>query len=174
MEQSSSKQGGRIYIVMGVSGSGKSTIAPLLAEALSLPFFDGDNFHPASNVAKMSARIPLTDEDRHGWLLALNKLAKEHQEKGAVIVCSALKRSHREKLAEGLGDKMVWVFLKGTYELILSRLMSRKGHFMPTSLLASQFQTLEIPETAITVSIEDEPHLIVDEILKQLKKSTAE
>lgn len=164
-------QAGRIYIVMGVSGCGKSTIAPLLAEALSLPFFDGDNFHPPSNVAKMSARIPLTDEDRHGWLMALNRLAKEHHEKGAVIVCSALKKIHRQKLSEGLEEKMVWVFLKGTYELILSRLKSRKGHFMPPSLLTSQFKTLEIPETAITVSIEKEPPVIVDEILKQLGKT---
>lgn len=164
-------QAGRIYIVMGVSGCGKSTIAPLLAEALSLPFFDGDNFHPPSNVAKMSARIPLTDEDRHGWLMALNRLAKEHQEKGAVIVCSALKKTHRLKLSEGLEKKMVWVFLKGTYELILSRLKSRKGHFMPPSLLTSQFKTLEIPETAITVSIENEPPVIVDEILEQLGKT---
>ncbi len=171
MEQSNNRQTGRIYIVMGVSGCGKSTIAPLLAEALKIPFFDGDNFHPASNVAKMSARIPLTDEDRHGWLLALNNLAKEHQEKGAVIVCSALKKIHRQKLSEGLEEKMVWVFLKGTYELILSRLKSRKGHFMPPSLLTSQFKTLEIPETALTVSIENEPPMIVGEILEQLKKT---
>lgn len=172
MEQSGNMQGGRIYIVMGVSGCGKSTIAPLLAEELSLPFFDGDDFHPPSNVAKMSARIPLTDDDRHEWLLALNRLAREHQEEGAVIVCSALKKSHRQKLSEGLEEKMVWVFLKGTYELILSRLKSRRGHFMPPSLLTSQFQTLEIPETAVTVSIEQEPHMIVGEILKQLGKNT--
>jgi gluconokinase len=154
---------------MGVSGCGKSTIAPLLAKELSLPFFDGDDFHPPSNVAKMSARIPLTDDDRHEWLVALNRLAREHQEDGAIIVCSALKESHRQKLSEGLEEKMVWVFLKGSYELILSRLESRKGHFMPPSLLTSQFQTLEIPETAITVSIEQKPNMIVGEILKQLR-----
>jgi gluconokinase len=168
MKEKQKTSEGRIYIVMGVSGSGKSTIAPLLAQRLSISFFDGDDYHPAENVEKMSARIPLTDDDRQQWLETLNKLAKKNRENGAVIVCSALKKNHRKKLADDLQEKMVWIFLKGSYELILSRLMKRKGHFMPVSLLKSQFETLEIPEKAITVSIEGKPEAIVEEILAKL------
>ncbi len=161
---------GMIYVVMGVSGSGKSTVAPLLAERLSLPFFDGDNFHPAANVAKMSAKIPLTDEDRHEWLVRLNQLAREHTAKGAVLVCSALKKSHREKLSTGVEDQVVWVYLKGSHDLILRRLQERKGHFMPPSLLDSQFETLEEPENAIEVSIEPGPEEIVKQILRKIRE----
>ena len=163
---------GKIYVVMGVSGSGKSTIAPLLADALKLPFFDGDDYHPASNVKKMSAKIPLTDKDRHGWLLRLNQLARDQADKGAVLVCSSLKAAHRAKLSKGIEDRVIWVFLKGTFELILSRLQKRIGHFMPVELLTSQFETLEIPEDAITVSIEKSPEEIVQEILMKLGQST--
>jgi gluconokinase len=169
MKEKPKHRQGRIYIVMGVSGCGKSTIAPLLSERLSLPFFDGDNFHPEENVRKMSARIPLTDDDRHNWLVTLNQLALKNSDKGAVIVCSALKKSYRQKLSQGLEGQMIWVFLKGTYELILSRLQSRKGHFMPTSLLRSQFETLEIPESAITVCINGTPETIVNDILANLR-----
>ncbi len=160
---------GHIYFVMGVSGCGKSTIAPMLAEKLNVPFFDGDDFHPAANVQKMAAKIPLTDKDRHGWLQSLNQLACKHQEEGAVIVCSALKKSHREKLAKGIEDKVVWIFLQGTFDLILSRLQLRQGHFMPIELLQSQFHTLEIPENAIRVSIQPNPDEIVQTILEKLQ-----
>lgn len=159
----------KIYIVMGVSGCGKSTIASMLAEALSLPFFDGDDYHPPANVAKMSAKIPLTDEDRSGWLQALNDLARANSEKGAVIVCSALKERHMERLRTGLEGKIVWVFLKGSFELILARLQARKGHFMPPDLLQSQFATLEEPDYALTVGIKAPPEQIVAEILDKLK-----
>ncbi len=161
---------GHIYFVMGVSGCGKSTIAPLLAGALSLPFFDGDDFHPPANVRKMAAKSPLTDEDRHDWLLALNQLAREHRKKGAVIVCSALKESHRRKLSRGIETQVVWVFLKGSFDLILSRLHNRKGHFMPVELLTSQFEALEEPEGALVVPIGSTPGEIVQQILSRLPR----
>lgn len=161
---------GKIYVVMGVSGSGKSTIAPLLASRLDLPFFDGDAYHPPANVSKMAAQIPLTDRDRHAWLLTLNELTREHSDTGAVLVCSALKAVYRKKLARGLGKKVVWIYLKGPYDLILSRLRERKGHFMPVSLLESQFETLEEPEDALTVSIAGTPEEITSEILRQLRE----
>lgn len=172
MKARSKVKKGKIYVVMGVSGSGKSTVAPMLADALSLPFFDGDDFHPASNVAKMSAKVPLTDEDRHEWLVRLNDLARANAERGAVLVCSALKESHRAKLSRGLEGRMIWVFLNGPYDLILSRLQERKGHFMPSSLLKSQFETLEAPVHAIHVSIEASPGEIVDEILRKIREGS--
>jgi gluconokinase len=161
---------GKIYVVMGVSGSGKSTIAPLLAQALELPYFDGDDFHPPANVAKMASGQPLTDTDRHLWLVTLNRLAKNNLEKGAVIVCSALKESHRSKLGAGIEKRVVWVFLKGTFDLISERLGNRKGHFMPPSLLASQFETLEIPKNALEISVQGTPEEITGRILGKLKE----
>ena len=159
-------------IVMGVSGSGKSTIADGLAERLRWTFEDGDRFHPASNVAKMSAGHPLTDEDRWPWLQAIADeidrvcRAGEH----AVIACSALKRTYRDILVHGRNDVRV-VFLNGTQELIASRLAHRKGHFMPPGLLASQFKTLEPPDTSenpVTVSIDASVETVVDDIVRQL------
>ncbi len=130
-------------VVMGVSGSGKSTIADRLAERLSWSYEDGDRFHPASNVAKMSAGQPLTDEDRWPWLQAIadeiDRVCKAGQH--AVIACSALKRAYRDVLVHGRSDVRI-IFLDGTEQLIASRLARRKGHFMPPGLLASQFKTL--------------------------------
>lgn len=160
-------------IVMGVSGSGKSTIAEQLARRLNWRYEDGDRFHPASNVAKMSAGHPLTDEDRRPWLQAI---ADEIDRVGmagerVVIACSALKREYRDILQHGRND-IRFVFLKGTQELIASRLASRKHHFMPPGLLTSQFQTLEPPgpaEHPVTVSIDATVEAIVDDIVGQLK-----
>lgn len=160
-------------IVMGVSGSGKSTVADALAKSLGWRYEDGDRFHPPSNVAKMSAGYPLTDEDRLPWLQAIadeiDLLCKQGQH--AVIACSALKRAYRDILLHGRED-VRFVFLKGTQDLIASRLAARKGHFMPPDLLASQFRTLEPPaagEHPITVSIDAPINAIVDDIIHQLK-----
>jgi gluconokinase len=159
-------------IVMGVSGSGKSTIADKLAERLGWTFEDGDRFHPPSNVAKMSAGHPLTDEDRWPWLRAIADeidrvcRAGEH----AVIACSALKRAYRDVLVHGRNDVRI-VFLSGTQPLIAGRLAARKGHFMPPGLLDSQFRTLEPPqadEQPLTVSIDASVDAIVDDIVRQL------
>ena len=167
-----------VLVVMGVSGSGKSTIADKLAERLNWTFEDGDRFHPPGNVAKMRAGHPLTDEDRWPWLQAIADeidricIAGEH----AVIACSALKRSYRDLLVHGRSDVRV-IYLEGTEELIAGRLAQRKGHFMPAGLLASQFKTLEPPqpsENPVTVSIDPSVDTIVDNIVRQLKLSPAE
>jgi len=160
--------GKTVIVVMGVSGSGKSSIGKLLSEKLSRPFYDGDDFHPKANVKKMSSGQPLNDEDRKEWLIALNKLAIEHRHKGAVIACSALKKNYRSLLQAGMGDCMVFVYLEGSFELIKSRLDKRKNHFMTAQLLQSQFDTLEAPSKAITVSIDNTPAKMVREIIKKL------
>jgi gluconokinase len=157
-------------IVMGVSGSGKSTIAEKLAERLRWSYEDGDRFHPASNVAKMSAGHPLTDEDRWPWLQAIaNEIDRvcgtgQH----AVIACSALKRAYRDILVHGRGDVRI-VYLQGSQELIAKRMAARKHHFMPAGLLDSQFATLEPPdagENPVTVSIDAPVDTIVDDIIR--------
>ena len=165
-------------IVMGVSGSGKSTIGERLARRIAWRFEDGDRFHPAANVAKMSAGQPLTDDDRWPWLLAIADeidracAAGEH----AVIACSALKRTYRDILVHGRSDVRI-IFLNGTQDLIANRLSQRKGHFMPPGLLASQFKTLEPPsvsENPVTVSIDAPVDAIVDDIVRQLGLSPAD
>jgi gluconokinase len=165
-------------VVMGVSGSGKSTIADKLAERLSWKYEDGDKFHPLSNVAKMSAGQPLTDEDRWPWLQAIadeiDRVCKARER--AVIACSALKRVYRDILVHGRNDVRI-IFLEGTQELIAARLNLRKGHFMPPGLLASQFKTLEPPgtdENPVTISIDASVDAIVDDIVRQLGLSPAD
>jgi gluconokinase len=157
---------------MGVSGSGKSTIATRLAERLSWTFEDGDRFHPASNVAKMSAGQPLTDEDRWPWLQAIADEIDRVCKTGAhaVIACSALKHAYRDVLVHGRNDVRI-VYLSGTQPLIAERIARRKGHFMPPGLLDSQFKTLEPPaadENSVTVSIDASVETIVEHILRQL------
>jgi gluconokinase len=159
-------------IVMGVSGSGKSTIAAALAERLRWSFEDGDRFHPASNVAKMSAGQPLTDEDRWPWLGAIADEIDRVCRAGnrVVIACSALKRSYRQALSRGRSD-VRFVFLDGRQNLIAERMAHRKGHFMPPGLLDSQFKTLEPPqadEKPISVSIDAPVETIVENIVHQL------
>lgn len=158
----------RILYVMGVSGSGKSTIGKLLAEKLAIPFFDGDDFHPQANIDKMREGIPLTDEDRIGWLERLHELAEEHNEQGAVIVCSALKKAYRTILLDRIEKTSKFIYLKGSFEQITNRLNQRQNHFMPTGLLKSQFNTLEEPTEAITISIDQTPNEIVNEIISRI------
>ncbi len=164
-------------IVMGVSGSGKSTIGEALAERLGWTFEDGDRFHPPGNVARMSAGHALTDEDRWPWLQAIaDEIDRVCQAGGrAVIACSALKRAYREVLVHGRDDVRI-VFLDGTQDLIAGRLAARKGHFMPPGLLASQFKTLEPPagnENPVTVSIDATIEAIVEDIVRQLRPGTS-
>ncbi len=160
----------RIFFIMGVSGSGKSTVGKSLAEALSLPFFDGDDFHPESNIAKMSGGLPLDDQDRRPWLETLNELGKKYSKTGAVIACSALKKNYRDILDTGITPRPIWVYLSGSLETIQDRLRKRKGHFMPPALLKSQFDTLEAPEDAIEVRITQSAEEILEEILSQIGK----
>jgi gluconokinase len=155
-----------IVVVMGVSGSGKSTIGQLLASRLGFPFLDADEFHPPENVAKMAAGTPLTDADRQPWLELLN--GKLRAQENAVLACSALKESYRQILSMGLADCR-FVHLRGSLELIRSRLAERKHRYMPASLLESQFATLEPPASALTVDIAQPPARCVEAIVASLR-----
>lgn len=128
-------------VVMGVSGSGKSTVGAALAQRLRVPFADADDFHPPANVAKMSSGEPLDDDDRYPWLEAIGQWLADHRD-GGVMSCSALKRRYRDQLRRHCAE-VEFLHLSGTSEVIGRRQASRPGHFMPASLLASQFKTLE-------------------------------
>ncbi|MFC5320690.1 6-phosphogluconolactonase [Bradyrhizobium oligotrophicum] len=162
-------------IIMGVAGSGKSTIGKALGERLGWRFEDGDSFHPPANVAKMSAGHPLTDEDRWPWLRAIAAEIARCRANGEhiIIACSALKKAYRDILLDHHHDVRI-VYLEGSRELIGDRMVHRKGHFMPTGLLDSQFATLEPPgacEHPLTVSVDAPVEAIVDGILQQLHVS---
>jgi gluconokinase len=164
-------------VVMGVSGSGKSTIAEALARKLGFIEEDGDAYHPASNVEKMHDGIPLTDEDRWPWLQAIAGAIDRHAASGTqmVIACSALKRAYRDILVHGRNDVKI-VYLKGSRDLIASRLSQRKWHFMPSSLLDSQFATLEEPaadEHVVRVAIDAPVDAIVEDIIAELASIVA-
>ena len=136
---------------MGVSGSGKTTLGKALAAALSRPFFDADDFHPEANVAKMKKGAPLNDDDRWPWLSRLNNVLNDHLQKGCVLACSALKESYRKQLFEGLEEQLLLVYLKGEYGYIHQRMQARENHYMPATLLQSQFDTLEEPQNALVL-----------------------
>lgn len=157
---------------MGVSGSGKTTVGKLLANRLGIPFFDADDYHPAANIQKMQAGIPLQDEDRYGWLQTINGIALDSvtQGMGAVIACSALKQSYRHLLENGISNQVKWIFLSGDTALIEKRIQARSGHFMPVSLLQSQLDMLEIPQQAIRADIAGDAETIVNTIMKTLNK----
>lgn len=161
-----------VFIVMGVSGVGKSTIGNLIATTFDIPFFDGDDYHPASNINKMNNGEALNDSDRQPWLEQLNVLAKEQlQQNSCVIACSALKESYRETLASGIEVDTKFIFLQGTFELINERL-EKRDHFMPASLLRSQFDALEIPVNAVFCDISKTPSEIVDQIKDRLSNQS--
>ena len=167
-----------VIVVMGVSGSGKSSVAAELADRLSLPFLDGDDFHPQSNRDKMSQGIPLTDDDRWPWLdilgAAINNTAAEHG--GAIATCSALRRVYRNRLTKAIDLPVVYVHLTGCRETLLKRMQARKNHYMPPSLLDSQLATLEDPEPdepVITLSIEPPVTEIVAQLLALLQVDSA-
>ena len=159
-------------VVMGVSGTGKTSVGEELAEELGCEFVEGDSLHPRRNIEKMENGIPLTDEDRWPWLQAIAEMVavRDHEGTSTVVTCSALKRTYRDILVHGRDDVRI-VFLDGTQDLVATRLAARKGHFMPPGLLASQFITLERPgadERPITVSIDAPVEKIVDDIVSQL------
>jgi carbohydrate kinase (thermoresistant glucokinase family) len=157
---------GTAWVIMGVSGCGKSSIGEKLAAALGVPFIEGDAFHSQANVAKMSAGIPLTDEDRRDWLLNLrDKLAT--REGGAVLSCSSLKRAYRDLLRSAGGD-VRFAHLAGDRGLLLERVSNRPDHYMPPSLLDSQLSTLEPlqpDEAGVTLDIRDSQEQLVEHIL---------
>jgi gluconokinase len=157
-----------VIVVMGVTGSGKTTIGTLLAARLGWDFADADEFHSTGNKAKMHQGIPLTDADREPWLAAIHEqIAKWVAEKrNVVLACSALKQSYRQQL--WTGPEVRFVYLRGTYDLIAERLSARKGHFADEHILAGQFADLEEPTDAIIVDINASPEDIVDEICRRL------
>lgn len=159
---------------MGVSGSGKSTVGELLARRLGCVFHDGDDHHPPANIAKMSAGVALDDADRLPWLDRLRELADDARRRGesAVIACSALRRSYRERLAGGDGD-VRFVYLRGDRSTLRARIEARRAHFMPPTMLDSQLAALEEPHGAITVSIEQGAEEIVARVLTELAPDEA-
>lgn len=159
----------KAIVIMGVSGSGKTTIGKLLSEKIQIPFFDGDDFHSEENIQKMASGKPLNDEDRKEWLLELNRLIqKNSNEKGCIIACSSLKKNYRDILSKNVPNAIKFVFLKGSYSEILSRMESRENHFIPSTLLKSQFETLEIPQNAYTISIMQNPDQMVTNIQNEI------
>ena len=160
-----------IIVVMGVSGSGKTTIGTMLANAIQCPVLEGDSLHTRENIEKMSSGIPLTDSDRAPWLAAIRDRILKFPKRGEnlVVGCSALKQEYREFIARDI--PITWVYLKGSAELIRSRLKHRSSHFMKVSMLASQFEVLEEPSDAIVVDVSPPPSAIVEEILARLQKT---
>ena len=159
----------KLFVLMGVSGSGKTTIGQLLAKRLDVPFLDADDYHSAANKAKMHAGHPLTDEDRWPWLTTLNEQLchYSHQGSGCVLACSALRVAYRQKLSAGLpNDSVRFVLLDGSRELIAQRLAMRHHEYMNSSLLDSQLATLESPADALRITNDRTPDAVVDEILE--------
>jgi gluconokinase len=157
-----------IIIIMGVAGSGKTTIGSLLARELGWDFYDADDFHSEANRAKMSQGIALTDEDRASWLMSLKELVSQNiaQNTSAILACSALKNSYRNMLE--VNEQVKFVYLQGTYKQIKARLNERAGHFMSASMLDSQFETLEEPQNTLTIDISNTPQEILTLIRKGL------
>lgn len=157
-----------ILLILGVAGSGKTTIGKLLAHTLGWPFFDADEFHPPANIEKMSRGIPLTDDDRWPWLDAIRAKIESLEADGqsGVLTCSGLKEIYRDRLKQGDAD-LEFVYLKGSYDLIQSRMAARQ-HFMKPEMLASQFASLEEPHDALTIDISQPLEECVQQIIRSL------
>lgn len=156
--------------MMGVSGCGKTTVGKALAQELDCPFYDGDDYHPPDNIAKMAKGLPLNDDDRYPWLALLHNLIERHLDRGetAVLACSALKKKYRDQLRAGNED-VLFIFLHGDFDTIWQRMCSRPGHYMKADMLLSQFEALEAPgeDEAIIVSIDQS----VDDVLVQISQT---
>lgn len=157
----------RVFVIMGVAGSGKTTIGKRLATQLRCPFFDGDDYHPPENVAKMTSGIPLSDAERAPWLARLATLIQEHLEKGetAVLACSSLKKSYRDQLR--INDQVWFIYLDGSFDIIWQRMQERQNHYMKPEMLRSQFEALEPPgeDEAIRIPINQ----TVEDILARIE-----
>jgi gluconokinase len=160
---------------MGVSGSGKTSVGERLAEHLGWPFYDGDDFHPPENVAKMTRGEPLDDGDRTGWLAALHDLLATNLAEGRslILACSALRGKYRDQLKGGLRG-VGFVYLRGNYDLILHRMQRRTGHYMKAEMLRSQFEVLEEPEDALIIDIDQKIDTIVDQIIDEIRSQSPE
>jgi len=177
MSNETGKKPPRIIVVMGVTGSGKTTVGGLLAKRLGIPFYDADNFHPPSNREKLGADIPLTDEDREPWLQALSRaMQKWAAHSGAVLACSSLKHEYRKRMRQAVDD-IQFIYLEGDPDTIarrLTRRAQRANHIVKNykAILKGQFEDLETPTDAITLSIDQPPDQIVDEILVAVDPSS--
>ncbi|NUL07614.1 gluconokinase [Streptomyces lunaelactis] len=161
-----------VVVVMGVAGTGKTTIGPLLADTLGVPYAEGDDFHPPANIARMSAGIPLDDADRLPWLDAIGQWAHGRAGLGGVVACSALKRVYRDRLRAAAPDA-VFLHLTGDRALIEQRMSERKGHFMPAALLDSQFATLQplgSDEAGVAVDVSGTPEEITERAVASLRR----
>ncbi len=156
-----------VFVVMGVSGCGKTTVGQAMAEHFGCPFYDGDDFHPPENVAKMVSGVPLNDDDRAPWLARLHDLLAEHIGRGetAVLACSALKKKYRDQLQ--VNGRVQFVYLHGSFDLIWQRMQARKNHYMKAEMLQSQFDTLEPPsvDEALIIYIDRD----IESILKLIE-----
>ena len=159
-----------IILLMGVAGTGKTTVGAMLADDLGWSFYDGDAFHPAANVEKMRQNVPLTDADRLPWLTVLRRLIDDlvRQETSAVVTCSAIKQAYRDQLLDGPGD-MREVFLKGDFALIQKRMQKRRGHYFKADLLRSQFDALEEPDFGLVIDIAQPLEVIIQQIRQALQ-----
>lgn len=159
-----------IVVLMGVSGSGKTTVGKVLARELGWTFVEADDFHSEANVAKMHRGEPLTDDDRRPWLRAVRQRIDEATARGenVVLACSALKHAYQDYLEQHDPEKVHYVYLEGSEELIRTRLARRTGHFMNPTLLHSQFETLEPPDSALRVDIGPAPEVIAAEVRRRL------
>ena len=157
-----------VIVVMGVSGCGKTTISQKLSESIQVPYYDADDFHPQSNIDKMSSGHALNDQDRQPWLEILAKHIKNWAAgEGAVLACSALKERYRTLLSAEYSS-IIWVYLSGTKALIKDRLDKREDHFMSSDLLDAQFRDLEVPQKAIEIDIFQSPETIINTIVSKL------
>jgi gluconokinase len=158
-----------ILVLMGVSGSGKTTVGRLLSQEMGWPFYDGDDFHPPENVAKMARGIPLDDDDRVGWLDQLAATIQQHLDAGQsmLLACSALKHKYRDRLRID-PQQVRFIYLKGDFELILSRMQTRDDHYMRPTMLASQFADLEEPQDALVLDIDEPPEQLCQRIIQTL------
>ena len=163
----------QVFVIMGVSGSGKTTVGLALARKLGVSFYDGDDFHPPENVAKMANGIPLTDEDRYPWLARLHDLIADFLARGetAVIACSALKKKYRDQLRAG-NEGVYIIYLKGSLNLIWERMAARQAHFMKPDMLQSQFETLDppSPHNTLIIIVENSVETIVNHIMEHIDK----
>ena len=156
---------------MGVSGSGKTTIGQLLSNAVNIPFYDADNFHTQSNIEKMRSGFPLNDDDRDPWLNILSKKLKSwSSNEGAILACSALMEKYRQQLSANV-ENIKWIYLDGSYNLIKQRMKERSLHFFKADMLKSQFESLEVPNYGIHVSINNAPQDIVKYIIEKINKN---
>lgn len=155
---------------MGVAGSGKTTVGKQVSQRLGLPFYEGDDFHPPQNVAKMSSGIPLTDEDRGPWIDALVAALNERSGGDAIVACSALSRFVRQRLREGVKDEVEFILLSGDPEVIEERLRNRGQHYMKAGMLASQLAALQMPQNAKKVSIEQPVEGVVEEVIGLIQR----